>query len=226
MIVMKPVVELKNVSKKYKMDDVEVQALYNINLKIKSEEFVSIIGPSGSGKSTMLHIMGCLDRPTTGYVFIDGINTSELSDNELAKIRGSKIGFVFQTFNLINRLTALENVMLPMWFNNVPKEQRKKRAQQLLKEVGLEKRMLHTPNQLSGGERQRVAIARALANDPAIILADEPTGNLDTKSGKEILKIFEKLNKRGRTIVIITHDLNIARVSEKIIHIMDGRLVS
>lgn len=226
MIVMKPVVELKNVSKKYKMDDVEVQALYNINLKIKSEEFVSIIGPSGSGKSTMLHIMGCLDRPTTGHVFIDGINTSELSDNELAKIRGSKIGFVFQTFNLINRLTALENVMLPMWFNNVPKEQRKKRAQQLLKEVGLEKRMLHTPNQLSGGERQKVAIARALANDPAIILADEPTGNLDTKSGKEILKIFEKLNKRGRTIVIITHDLNIARVSEKIIHIMDGRLVS
>jgi len=221
----KTVLELKNVSKIYQMDDVGVKALDNVNLKIDNGEFVSIMGPSGSGKSTMMNLIGCLDRPTHGKVLIDGIDTSKLNDNKLAKIRGKKIGFVFQTFNLINRLNALENVMLPMWFEGVPAKEREIKGKEILKSVGLVKREYHMPNQLSGGERQRVAIARALANDPDVILADEPTGSLDSKSGKEILKIFHHLNEKGRTIIIITHEPKVGKHAKRKVKLFDGKIV-
>jgi len=219
------VLELKNVTKIYKMDSVEVPALRNVSLKIKRGDFISIVGPSGSGKSTMLNMMGCLDRPTRGRVFLDGKDTSHFNDDELAHIRGKKIGFVFQMFNLVGRLTALENVMLPLWFRGAPSDVQYKIANKLLDEVGLSKRKHHLPNQLSGGERQRVAIARALANDPEIILADEPTGNLDTKSGNEILNLLSTLNKKkGKTIIIVTHDLRIANKSKRKIEMIDGQI--
>ncbi|MEM5853095.1 MAG: ABC transporter ATP-binding protein [Candidatus Aenigmatarchaeota archaeon] len=222
---MKPTVELKNVSKIYKMDEVEVVALKDVNLKIMEKEFVAIIGPSGSGKSTLLHLIGLLDKPTSGKVFLDGIDTSKLKDKQLARLRGEKIGFVFQFFNLYPTLTALENVELPMIIAEKNKKESEKRAIELLKKVGLEKRADHLPSQLSGGERQRVAIARALANDPALILADEPTGNLDSKSGEEIMKIFDKLKEDGKTIVMVTHEMNIARYAERIIYLKDGRII-
>ncbi|MCD6367764.1 MAG: ABC transporter ATP-binding protein [Candidatus Aenigmarchaeota archaeon] len=221
---MKPVIELKNVSKVYELGKVEVKALKEINLKIERNKFVGIIGPSGSGKSTLLHVMCCLSRPTSGKVYIDGVDTSELNDNELAKIRGEKIGFVFQNFNLIQRLTALENVMLPMWFVGKKEEDRKEKAKKLLEMVGLGHRIKHRPSELSGGERQRVAIARALANDPSVIVADEPTGNLDSKAGKEIINIFKDLHRRDRTILLVTHDLNIAKRTKKKIYIKDGKI--
>jgi len=221
---MKPVIELKNVSKVYELGKVEVKALKEINLKIERNKFVGIIGPSGSGKSTLLHVMCCLSRPTSGKVYIDGVDTSELNDNELAKIRGEKIGFVFQNFNLIQRLTALENVMLPMWFVGKKEEDRKEKAKKLLEMVGLSHRIKHRPSELSGGERQRVAIARALANDPSVIVADEPTGNLDSKAGKEIINIFKDLHRRDRTILLVTHDLNIAKRTKKKIYIKDGKI--
>ncbi|MCD6477390.1 MAG: ABC transporter ATP-binding protein [Candidatus Aenigmarchaeota archaeon] len=221
---MKPLIELKNVKKIYRMGNIDVKALNGVNLKINRNELISIIGPSGSGKSTLLDVMCCLNRPTEGKVFIEGRDTSKMNDDELAYIRGRKIGFVFQTFNLIQRLTALENVMLPMWFVGKPEKERRRRAMKVLNEVGLKNRANHKPSEMSGGERQRVAIARALVNDPPIIVGDEPTGNLDSKSGMEILKIFEKLHKQGRTVIIVTHDIKIANKTKRKIHIRDGKI--
>jgi len=222
---MNPVIELNQVSKTYKMDEVEVPALKDINIKIAKKDFVSIMGPSGSGKSTLLQMIGALDRPTTGKVLIDGTDLSKLSEVEIARTRGEKIGFVFQTFNLYPTLNALENVELPMIIMEKDKSERKKKAMELLGLVDLKERAGHLPSQLSGGERQRIAIARALANDPSFILADEPTGNLDSKSGSDIMNIFVKLNKEGRTVVVVTHDTNIASHSKHIIQIKDGRIL-
>ncbi|HDD71435.1 MAG TPA: ABC transporter ATP-binding protein [Candidatus Aenigmarchaeota archaeon] len=219
-------IKLENVSKVYRMGETKVQALKNINLKIEKGENVVIIGPSGCGKSTLLHLMGCLDRPTKGKVLIDGRDVSKLSDNELAKIRREKIGFIFQFFYLIPTLTALENVMLPMTFAGVPSKEKIRRAKELLKLVGLERRMYHKRSELSGGEIQRVAIARALANDPEIILADEPTGNLDSKSGKEVIKYLVRLNKeKNVTLVVVTHDLSIVKFFERKIYLKDGQII-
>jgi putative ABC transport system ATP-binding protein len=222
---MASVIELDQVSKSYKMDDVEVPVLNNISLKIMKKDFVSIMGPSGSGKSTLLNMIGALDKPSSGKVLIDGTDLSRLSEIEIARTRGKKIGFVFQVFNLYPTLNALGNVELPMIIMEKEKSERKKRAMNLLELVGLKERAEHLPSQLSGGERQRVAIARALANDPSFILADEPTGNLDSESGNEIMKIFVKLNEEGRTIVVVTHDKNIASHSKHIIQIKDGRIM-
>ncbi|MBI5061238.1 MAG: ABC transporter ATP-binding protein [Candidatus Aenigmarchaeota archaeon] len=218
-------IELKNVKKTYKMDDVSTDVLKGISLTVRNNKRVAIMGPSGSGKSTMLHIMGCLDKPTSGSVVIDGEDISDMSDDELAKIRREKIGFIFQFFYLLPSLTAKKNVMLPMSFNNVPRDEQEKRASELLTMVGLGNRMNHFPSQLSGGERQRVAIARSLANNPSIVLADEPTGALDSKTGKEIIDILNRLyREQGVTLVMITHDANVARNAEDIICIKDGEI--
>jgi len=203
----------------------EVKALQNINLEIKKGELIALMGASGSGKSTLLNCIGCLDVPTKGKVYIGNRDTSRLDEDELALIRRKKIGFVFQFFNLIPNLTALRNVELPMIFLGLSEEKRRNKAKRLLKEVGLGKRMNHKPAELSGGEVQRVAIARALANDPIVILADEPTGNLDSKSGKEIMNIFRKLNKDGRTIILVTHEKIVATHARRIIKISDGKIV-
>jgi len=219
------VIEMQNVTKIYKMDSVSVVGVENINLKIKKGEFVCVMGPSGSGKSTMLHLMGCLDKPTYGKVFIDGADASKMSDDELADLRKNKIGFVFQFFNLYPTLTALENVELPMIIDEKDKEFRKKRALELLKMVEMEEFKDHLPSQLSGGQRQKVAIARALANDPPIILADEPTGNIDSKAGEEVMKIFKELNKSGKTIVVVTHNENVAKFAERMILLKDGKII-
>ena len=223
----KTIIKLENVWKIYKLGEVDVYALRGLNLTVKEGEFVAIIGPSGAGKSTTLNMIGCLDLPTKGKVYLDGKDVSKLSEDELAKIRGKKIGFVFQTFNLISSLNALENVMVPMIFQNVERSKAIQRAKHLLSIVGLEKRMYHKPSQLSGGERQRVAIARALANDPEIILADEPTGNLDSKTSEEIIDMFAKLHDDfGKTLVIITHELDIAKKAKRIERLQDGQIVS
>lgn len=218
-------IEMHEVTKIYKMDNINVVGVENINLKIKRGEFICIMGPSGSGKSTMLHLMGCLDKPTSGKVFIDGIDTSKMSEDELANLRRDKIGFVFQLFNLYPTLTALENVELPMLIAKKDKEFRRKRAIELLKMVEMEELKDHLPSELSGGQRQKIAIARSLANNPRIILADEPTGNLDSKSGEEVMKIFKDLNKKGKTIVIVTHNENVAKFAERIILLKDGKII-
>lgn len=210
--------------KTYKMDEVEVPVLKDVSLKIMEKDFVSIMGPSGSGKSTLLQMIGALDRPTSGKVFIDGTDLSKLSEIEISRLRGKKIGFVFQTFNLYPTLNALENVELPMIIMEKNKEEMRKRAMHLLEIVGLKERAGHLPSQMSGGERQRISIARALANDPSFVLADEPTGNLDSKSGNDIMCIFKKLNEEGRTLVVVTHDKNIALHSKHIIQIKDGKI--
>jgi putative ABC transport system ATP-binding protein len=219
------VIKLKDVGKVYQMDEVKVQALKKIDLEVNKNEFLAIMGPSGSGKSTLLHMIGCLDRPSYGKVFLNGVDISKLNDSKLARLRGKEIGFIFQTFNLYPTLNALENVELPMMIIEKNKKERKQRALELLKMVGLEGRAEHLPSQLSGGERQRVSIARALANDPQIILADEPTGNLDSKSGDGIMKTFVKLNESGKTVVVITHDQNIASHAKKIVKIKDGEII-
>ena len=219
------VIKLKDVGKVYQMDEVKVQALKRIDLEVKKNEFLAIMGPSGSGKSTLLDMMGCLDRPSYGKVSLNGVDISKLNDSKLARLRGKEIGFVFQTFNLYPTLNALENVELPMMIIEKNKKERKEKALNLLKIVGLEGRAEHLPSQLSGGERQRVAIARALANDPSIILADEPTGNLDSISGTEIMKIFVKLNESGKTVVVITHDQTIASHAKRILKIRDGEII-
>jgi len=219
------IIELRNVKKIYQMGEVKVQALRDADLKIKKKEFVAIMGPSGSGKSTLLHMIGCLDRPSSGKIFLDGVDISKLNDSELARLRGKKIGFIFQFFNLYATLNALENVELPMMIIEINKKERRKRALELLKLVGLEKRSEHLPSQLSGGERQRIAIARAMANNPDLILADEPTGNLDTKSGIDIMKIFAKLNEKGKTVVVVTHEHHIASHAQHMVKLRDGKIL-
>ncbi len=219
------IIRLENVSKSYRMGNSIVRAVCDVNLGIKKGEFVAIVGPSGSGKSTMMNMVGALDLASRGDIYLGGLDIEKVSESQLAQIRGRRIGFIFQTFNLIPTLNALENVALPMVFQNIPRRNRMERAKQLLKEVKLEPRMYHLPSELSGGERQRVAIARALANDPEIILADEPTGNLDSKTGEEILNMFLELNKKGKTIIMITHNQNIAKRAQRIIRIKDGMIV-
>jgi len=222
---MKTVIELRNVSKIYKMGENEVKALDNVNLKVKEGDLIAVIGPSGSGKSTLLHIMGVLDKPTKGEVFIDGEKVSYNDDKKISEIRNKKIGFVFQFFNLYPTLTALENVELPMSIAGIEKSEREERAKYLLEEVGLIKFKDHYPNQLSGGQRQKVAIARAMANDPKYILADEPTGNLDSKSGEEIIEIFKNLNKKyKKTIMVVTHNIEFSKHFKRIIKMKDGRI--
>lgn len=221
-----PIIELKSVNKTYKSGNLEVPVLHDINIKVEKGEMVALMGPSGSGKSTLMNIIGLLDRPNSGELKLDDekINLS-MSDSKLAKLRSQKIGFVFQTFNLLPRLTALKNVLVPAAYFKGKKGE-EKRALDLLEQVGLKGRVKHRPTELSGGERQRVAIARALMNEPDIILADEPTGNLDSKSGEEILNILKDLNKQGKTLLIITHDEYIAKHCKRIIHIKDGRIVN
>jgi len=216
------IIELKDVWKIYKMDAVEVPALRGVSMQIKKGEFFVVLGPSGSGKSTLLNAIGCLDTPSRGTIYLDGQDISKLEESDLAQIRGKKIGFVFQTFNLIPSLTALENVALPMTFQRVEREKRVTRSKMLLEKVGLGHRINFKPGQLSGGERQRVAIARALVNDPDVILADEPTGNLDTKTGNEIMQVLLQLNKEGKTIIMITHEIQLAKQSQRVCFLKDG----
>ncbi len=220
-------IELKNIHKSYHLDGFDLEILKGISLKIENGEFVAIMGPSGSGKSTLMNILGCLDTPSSGEYLLDGQNVEHLNNDELAKIRNEKIGFVFQGFNLLSRTSAIENVELPMVYGKVLPSERKKRALTALENVGLKERINHLPNQLSGGQQQRVAIARAIVNDAPIIFADEPTGNLDTKMSVEIMDLFTKLNKNmGRTIILVTHEEDIAKYAKRIIKIVDGEIYS
>lgn len=221
---MRAVLNIEDVSKSYMLGKLAVPVLHNIDLEINEGEFAAIMGPSGSGKSTLMNLIGCLDRPTSGRIIIGDMDTSILSDMELSRIRGKKIGFIFQTFNLIHRLTALKNVELPMVYQDIQRAQRVKRASELLEMLGLGDRMEHKPAELSGGQRQRVAIARALVNEPEILLADEPTGNLDSKTGTEIMQIFNNLHDDGRTILMVTHDQTLAQNCNRIIRLKDGRI--
>lgn len=220
------VIELKDIMKTYVMGDSIVHALDHVNVRIEFGEFTSIMGPSGSGKSTMMNILGCLDRPTSGEYYLDGKEIAGYDDNELARTRNAKIGFVFQNFNLLSKLTAQANVALPLVYAGVDEEERMERAKAALEAVGLGDRLDHRPNEMSGGQRQRVAIARALVNNPAIIMADEPTGNLDTKSSYEIMDIFKKMNADGKTVVMVTHEPDIARQTKRVLVMRDGRLSS
>ena len=222
----KSIIRLESVSKIYDMGEVKVGALKDVSLDINSGEFVAIIGSSGSGKSTMMNLVGCLDLPTKGVIFLENKDISKMHESELAQIRGKKIGFIFQQFNLIPNLSAVENVMLPLEFQDISIEQARKKATELLKLVGLGDRLTHHPSQLSGGQQQRVAIARALSNDPDVILADEPTGNLDSKSGLEVISMLEKLWKEeGKTIIVVTHDMNVADHAKRKIRLKDGMII-
>jgi len=218
------VLSLKNIWKIYQMGDIRVNALKDFSLDIPEGDYIVVMGPSGSGKSTFLQITGCLDKPTKGEVLIDGVNTSNMSDNQLAAIRNKKLGFVFQSFNLLSKMSAQENGALPLIYSGASRRKRMKRAQELLEQVGLGDRIHHRPNELSGGQQQRVAIARALANDPPVVLADEPTGNLDSKSSEEILKILKNLHESGKTIIVVTHDPEMIHQGNTIVHILDGQI--
>ena len=217
-------IKVDHISKIYKNDEVETVALTDISFEVSKSEFIALMGPSGSGKSTLMHILGALDTPTSGKYFLDGTDVGSLTDDELAEIRNHKIGFVFQAFNLLPRTTALKNVTIPMIYAGIAKESREKSAQKLLGAVGLADRLFHTPNQLSGGQQQRVAIARALSMNPSIILADEPTGNIATKQALEVMEIFQSLNQQGHTILMITHEEELAKFAKRTIHIRDGKL--
>jgi putative ABC transport system ATP-binding protein len=218
----KDVIITQNISKTYGRPPLQVFALRETNLQIKQGDYIAITGPSGSGKSTLMNLLGCLDKPSGGKIFIDGKDVSLLNENELARIRREKIGFIFQKYNLIPTLNALENVELSMGFAGVDSQMRTAKAKKLLEMVELTKRMTHKPSEMSGGEQQRVAIARALANDPSIILADEPTGNVDTKSGENIMNILEEVNRRGETIIVVTHNMAIAQRAKRVLRIQDG----
>ncbi|MCI6153044.1 MAG: ABC transporter ATP-binding protein [Fusobacterium perfoetens] len=218
-------IQINNINKYYINGENKLHALKNINFNIKKGEFVAIMGSSGSGKSTMMNILGCLDKEFEGEYILDDVNISNLSENEICKIRNSKIGFVFQSFNLLPKLTTEENVELPLVYAGIDKEERKKRALEVLKKVGLEKRLHHKPNELSGGQRQRVAIARALINNPSVILADEPTGNLDSVSENEIMNLFKELNNQGKTIIIVSHEPEIANFCKRILLFKDGEII-
>jgi len=220
------VIVTSNLCKTYEMGDQRVNAICGVNLRIRHNEYVAIMGPSGSGKTTLMNLIGCLDSPTEGRYWLNGHDVSELNDDELARIRNKEIGFVFQTFNLLSRATALHNVELPLIYNGTPSEERITRATTVLESVGLGSRMTHKPNELSGGQRQRVAIARALVNQPSIILADEPTGNLDSKTGDEIMALFDDLHAQGNTIIIVTHEPDIAEYAQRIVNIRDGAIYS
>ncbi|MDO4620600.1 MAG: ABC transporter ATP-binding protein [Lachnospiraceae bacterium] len=219
-------IELKNITKVYSLGDEEVRALDGISLEIEDREFVAIVGASGSGKSTLMNMIGCLDSPDDGEYYIDGQDVSHMSERELAIMRNRKIGFIFQQFNLLPKLTAYENVELPLIYQGVPAKERDVRVREALEQVGLAGRMGHRPNQLSGGQQQRVAVARALATHPSLILADEPTGNLDSKSTKDIMGLLYEVHRQGNTIVLITHDNEIAAAAERQVRIMDGRVIS
>lgn len=221
----KLLLRIQNVSKIFRLDGLEVKALNNVSLEIKKGEFVSIMGPSGCGKSTLMYLLGCLDKPTSGKIILEDKDVSSLSEIELAKIRNQKIGFVFQMFNLLPRTSALTNVELPLVYSNLNSETRHQKAKKALERVGLGNRISHFPNQLSGGQQQRIAIARALINHPSLILADEPTGNIDSKAGKEIMDLLKNLNKQGNTIILVTHDIEIANYAQRIISMRDGRIV-
>lgn len=217
-------IEIKNLKKHYDVGEMKLEILKGLTLNIGTGEFVAIMGPSGSGKSTLMNILGCLDKPSSGKYFLDGVDISKLNSDGLADIRNRKIGFVFQGFNLLSRTSAVENVELPMVYANVPEEIRRRKAEKALEEVGLKSRMNHQPNQLSGGQQQRVAIARAMCNNPAILLADEPTGALDQKTGRQVMELFHKINDEGKTIIMITHDANIAAHAKRIVRILDGNI--
>lgn len=219
-------IRLENITKIYHMGDTDVHALDGVSLHIKPHEFVSIIGPSGSGKSTLMNMIGCLDVPTDGRYWIDGVEGSKMTDNQLADLRNQKIGFIFQQYNLLSKLTAFENVELPLIYRGIPAEERAEIVKNALDKVGLSNKMNHKPTELSGGQQQRVSVARALSANPSLILADEPTGALDSKSGVEIMQMLHDLHKDGNTVVIITHDLNIAKQAERIITIRDGKITS
>lgn len=219
-------IELKEITKTYQMGTQEVHALRGVDLNIERGEYVAIVGPSGSGKSTLMNIIGCLDVPTSGTYVLNGDDVSRLSDDRQARIRNKQIGFVFQTFNLLSRTTALHNVELPLIYSGMPSKERRQRAEEALEAVGLVDRMTHHPNELSGGERQRVAIARALVNQPSLLLADEPTGNLDSHTSEEIMDIFVNLHKRGETILLVTHERDIAAYAERLITLRDGKVES
>lgn len=219
-------INITNIKKYYQVGSVVVQALKGVDLTIKRNEYVAIMGPSGSGKSTLMNILGCLDTPTDGTYILNGTDVSKLSDDRLAEIRNKEIGFVFQTFNLLPRYTALDNVMLPLIYAGIPKHERIEMAKLALKNVGLDDRMEHKPNELSGGQRQRVAVARALVNSPSIILADEPTGNLDSKTSIDIMNLFEDIYEQGNTIIVVTHEEDIARHARRIVRLRDGHIES
>ena len=219
-------IKTEDVWKIYKMGKVQVEALRGVSLEVEKGEYLAIMGPSGSGKSTLMNILGCLDTPSKGKYYLEGRDVSSLNDDELSLLRNKKIGFVFQSFHLLPRTPAIHNVELPLIYAGLAKKERKKRAEKALEMVGLKDRMWHRPNELSGGERQRVAIARAIVNQPSILLADEPTGNLDSRSGEEIMEIFEELHRQGNTIIVVTHDPNIAARTQRIVKLKDGRIIS
>lgn len=219
---MQPIIELTDIKREYKIGSEEIHALKGVSLNIFKNEYVALMGPSGSGKSTLMNMLGCLDSPSSGEYVLNNIAVAKMTDNELAEVRNKQIGFVFQTFNLLPRSTTLENVMLPLVYSGIPKAKREEMAKRVLDQVGLANRMSHKPNELSGGQRQRVAIARALVNNPTIILADEPTGNLDSKTSVEIMGLFEEIHKNGNTIILVTHEEDIALHAHRIVRLRDG----